>query len=337
MRWSPLENLVLMSLSIMPFILPGRVPPAVDATVAPSRTTMSQPDSIVLRTATGALHGTLLLPAAPSARVPVVLIIAGSGPTDRDGNSPLLSGANNSLKLLAEALAVHGIASVRYDKRGIGASRPAGTSEDALRFDTYIDDATAWIALLRRDPRFSSVGVIGHSEGSLIGMVAAQRGGASAFVSIAGAGRPAQDVLREQLGRQLPPMLMEAAHRAIGLLAAGRLADSTPPALAALFRPSVQPYLISWFRFDPAREIARLEMPVLIAQGTTDVQVPVVDAQRLAAAAPRAKLLVVDGMNHVLKVVPADPQQQVQSYGNPALPVAPALITAIAELLRAAR
>ena len=326
-----------MSLLIMPSILSGQLPPAVDATVAPVRGTMSRSDSIVLGTATGALHGTLLLPQVPSARVPVVLIIAGSGPTDRDGNSPLLSGTNNSLKLLAEGLAVHGIASVRYDKRGIAASRPAGTSEAALRFDTYIDDAAAWIALLRRDPRFSSVGVIGHSEGSLIGMVAAQRGGASAFVSIAGAGRPAQDVLREQLERQLPPMLMEAAVRAIGLLAAGRLADSTPPALAALFRPSVQPYLISWFRFDPARELARLEMPALIAQGTTDLQVPVSDARLLAAAAPRATLLIIDGMNHVLKLVPADPQQQVQSYGNPALPVAPALITEIAELVRAAR
>src|SRR5688500_8094666 len=160
MRWSPLENFLLMSLSIMPSILTGRVPPAVDATVAPSQTTMSRSDSIALGTATGALHGTLLLPQVPSARVPVVLIIAGSGPTDRDGNSPLLSGTNNSLKLLAEGLAVHGIASVRYDKRGIAASRPAGTSEAALRFDTYIDDAAAWIALLRRDPRFSSVGVI---------------------------------------------------------------------------------------------------------------------------------------------------------------------------------
>jgi hypothetical protein len=168
-------------------------------------------------------------------------------------------------------------------------------------------------------------------------MVAAQRGGVSAFVSIAGAGRPAQDVLREQLKRQLPPTLMEPADRAIGLLAAGTLADSTPPALAALFRPSVQPYLISWFRFDPARELARLEMPVLIAQGTTDLQVPVSDARLLAAAAPGAQQLIIDGMNHVLKLVPADPQQQVQSYGNPALPVAPALITAIVELVRAAR
>jgi uncharacterized protein len=333
LRWMSCRSAFLIPMVMTPSVLIGQTPPSAGLPRAPSLSAAGRSESIVLATATGALHGTLLVPEASSGAVPVMLIIAGSGPTDRDGNSPLLPGSNNSLKLLAEGLAAHGIASVRYDKRGIAASRAAGTSEDALRFDAYIDDAVAWIARLRDDVRFSKVGVIGHSEGSLIGMVAAQRGGASAFVSIAGAGRPAQDVLREQLQRQLPPELMATAERAIGQLAAGKLADATPPALAALFRPSVQPYLISWFRFDPAREIARLEMPVLIAQGTTDIQVPVSDARLLAAAAPRATLLIVEEMNHVLKLVPADPQQQMQSYGNPALPVAPALVAAIVELV----
>jgi pimeloyl-ACP methyl ester carboxylesterase len=294
-------------------------------------------DSISLVTPTGVLHGTLLLPQAAADRVPVVFIHAGSGPTDRDGNSPLLPGANNSLKLLAEALAVHGIASVRFDKRGIAASRAAGGREEDLRFDTLIDDAVAWISMLDADPRFSTVTVIGHSEGSLIGMVAAERAGATAFVSVAGSGRPAQEVIREQLGQQLSPTMMAGAARGLDELVAGRLADSTPPGLESIFRRSVQPYLISWFRYDPAKEIAALTIPVLIAQGTTDLQVTVADARLLAAANPRARLLLVDGMNHVLKLASGDRTAQMRSYGDPALPVAPLLIAAIVDMVRALR
>src|SRR5687767_12903500 len=280
-------------------------------------------DTVTLATPTGVLHGTLLLPQRSAERVPVVLLHSGSGPTDRDGNSPLLSGANNSLKLLAEGLATLGIGSVRFDKRGIAASRAAGAREEDLRFDTLIDDAVGWIRLLRADPRFSTVTVIGHSEGSLIGMVAARRGEADAFVSIAGSGRPAQDVIREQLGQQLSPTMMAGAARGLDALAAGRFADSMPPGLESLLRRSVQPYLMSWFRYDPAKEIAALPVPVLIVQGTTDLQVSVADARLLAAAVPNAKLMLVDGMNHVLKLASGDRAAQMRSYGDPSLPVAP--------------
>ena len=293
-------------------------------------------EAVTLTTPTGALHGTLLVPET-GAKSPVALIHAGSGPTDRDGNSRGLPGANNSLKLLAEALAARGVASVRFDKRGIGESQSAGAREEDLRFDALIDDAAAWVRQLRSDMRFSTVTVIGHSEGSLIGMVAANRAGAHAFVSIAGAGRAAQDILREQLARQLPPAIMAQAEKGIGTLAEGRLADSTPPALASLFRPSVQPYLISWFRFDPAKEIAALKIPILIAQGTTDLQVTPGDANRLAAAAPGAKLLLIDGMNHVLKSATGDRAAQMPSYSDPTLPVEPRLVDAVVELVRSAR
>jgi pimeloyl-ACP methyl ester carboxylesterase len=294
-------------------------------------------EAITLATPTGILNGTLLMPAGSAARVPVVLIHAGSGPTDRDGNSPLLAGANNSLKLLAEALAAEGIASVRFDKRGVAGSIAAAKREEDLRFDTYIEDAAAWVTKLRGDTRFSTVTVIGHSEGSLIGMIAARRAAANGFVSIAGGGRPAQDIIREQLTQQLPPAMLASAERGIASLVAGKLADSTPPELAGLFRPSVQPYLISWFRYDPAKEIAALSVPVLIAQGTTDLQVTVADAKLLAAAAPRATLVVIDPMNHVLKAASGDQAAQMRSYGDPTMPIAPALVTAIVELVRSAR
>jgi pimeloyl-ACP methyl ester carboxylesterase len=282
----------------------------------------TQEEAVRLESAGVVLHGTLLLPAQTSGKAPVALIIAGSGPTDRNGNTPQMPGGNNSLKLLAESLATQGIASLRYDKRGVAASRTADMSEAELRFTHFSDDAAAWIAQLRRDARFSTITIIGHSEGSLVGMLAAQKERPNAFVSLAGAGRPIADVLTEQLEKNLPPDTKPEAMRVLSELRAGRKVEQTPPSLAALFRPSVQPYLMSWLPLDPAAELARLALPALIVQGSTDIQITVTDAERLARAEPRAELAVIDGMNHVLKEV-REASQQVASYSDPALPLHP--------------
>jgi pimeloyl-ACP methyl ester carboxylesterase len=292
-------------------------------------------EAVRLSTASGTIAGTLELPAR-TGPVPVVLIISGSGPTDRNGNSPVIPGANNSLKMLADGLAQHGIASVRFDKRGIGESQPAGPSEADLRFDTYVDDAAAWVKQLRADPRFSTITILGHSEGSLIGMIATGRSGADAFVSIAGIGRRAGEIIHDQLAPQLPPEMMAQSDRVIASLNAGHTDDSAPPALAALFRPSVQPYLISWFRYDPAVEIARLQVPVLVVQGTTDIQVPVSEADILRRARPDAKSLIIPGMNHILKHVVADRAINIASYSDPSLPIVQELVAGVASFVSAA-
>jgi pimeloyl-ACP methyl ester carboxylesterase len=288
---------------------------------------------LMLETPTGRLAGTLLVPKA-SGTVPLAVIIPGSGPTDRNGNSPLIPGANNSLKLLAEGLAAHGIASLRYDKRGIAASAAAITTEANLRFDNSAEDAAAWVDRLRQDPRFSTITIVGHSEGSLVGLLAAQKSATDGYVSIAGAGRAADKILREQLAKQLPPDLLTFANRALDTLMAGHTVDSVPPQLVALFRPSVQPYLISWLKIDPQAEIAKLKIPALIAQGTLDAQVPQSDAKLLAAAQPSAKLLMIEGMNHVFKKAAPDQASQMKSYGDPTLPVAPELIDGIAMFIK---
>lgn len=288
---------------------------------------------IVLDTPTGQLAGSLVMPPAKGP-VPVALIIAGSGPTDRNGNSKGLPGANNSLMLLAQALGDAGFATVRYDKRGVGASVAAATSEAELRFDSFVDDAAAWITRLRRDARFSSVVVIGHSEGSLIGMVAAQKAGANGFVSIAGAGRRASDVLRTQFAGKLPPELAAQNEAILVGLERGQAAAVVPKELAALYRPSVQPYLVSWFKFVPTERIGALAVPVLIVQGTTDAQVAVSEADALKKARPQAQLLMVPGMNHVLKAAQGTIAEQMPSYSDPALPLAPGLIAPLVTFMR---
>jgi len=290
-----------------------------------------------LVTPTGSISGTLLVPKADK-KIPVVLIIAGSGPTDRDGNSTALPGKSNTYKMLAEALAAEGVASLRYDKRAIGESRAAaGGSEAGLRFDMYVDDAAGWIAQLRGDARFSRVIVAGHSEGSLVGMVAANKAKADAFVSIAGIAHRASDVIRDQLRPQIGAIasLWQDSESILTSLDQGKVVDPLPasiqaiPGLASLYRPSVQPYMISWFKYVPSVEIARLNIPVLLLQGTTDIQVSVDEAKALKAAKPDAELVLIDGMNHVLKTAPADRAQNAATYSNPDLPIVPEVPKAI--------
>jgi uncharacterized protein len=280
----------------------------------------------------GSLYGSLLIP-ANSPPVPMALLIAGSGPTDRDGNTPLIPGKNHALKLLAQALANHGVASLRYDKRGIAASVAAGRDESRLRFDNYIDDTTSWGEKLRKDQRFSSLVVIGHSEGSLIGAVAAQRIPADGFVSLEGAGRPAPDMILSQLRPKLSQGALTDVEGLIAKLKAGETTRMAPPGLEGLFRPSVQPYLVSWFKYDPVQEMRKLPIPLLIIQGTTDTQLTVEDATRLVDANPKARLVIIDGMNHVLKRVPSDEARQVASFSDPSLPIEPRLVHEIADFV----
>jgi pimeloyl-ACP methyl ester carboxylesterase len=293
-----------------------------------ARSSPGEPVSLEL--ATGTIHGLLLRPEKADEPLPVALILGGSGPTDRDGNQPPAI-MTDAYRLLAESLRKDGIASVRYDKRGAGASAAAGADESALRFDDYVADAAAWIDWLAKDEAYSSVIVVGHSEGSLVGMLACERSGkANGFISINGAGRPADELMLEQVGRQsaetrasLAPLFEEFRR--------GRTVADTPAHLAALVRPNVQPYLISWFRYDPQVEIAKLTIPVLILQGETDIQVSTDDAERLAKANPAAKIRVIPGMNHVLKQCAAmDPPGQAQSYTDPDVPISEALVRQVA-------
>jgi uncharacterized protein len=292
-------------------------------------------EAVTLDTPTGKLAGSLLVPAS-AGKMPVALIIAGSGPTDRDGNNRLIPGKNDSLKMLAQALADVGVASLRYDKRAIGASAAAGTNEADLRFDMYVDDAAGWIGKLKADARFSQLVVLGHSEGSFIGMLAAQRTKPAAYVSLSGIAEPASVVLRKQFAGKLPPELAAANERILSDLEHGKTVDDVPPPLAPFYHQSIQPYLISWFKYAPAKTIATLDMPVLIVQGDNDLQVGVEQAQALRAAQPHATLAIIPGMNHVLKIAPTDPQQNIAAYGNPALPLAPELFAALNGFLRTA-
>ena len=288
---------------------------------------------IILETPTGTICGTLLEPEHMTKPVPVVLLLAGSGPTDRDGNQlPRLHIDNH--RLIAEALQEHGIASVRFDKRGVAASVAAGRTESELRFEHYVDDAVRWIDLLSQNDKFSKIIVLGHSEGSLIGMLACiQSEKADGFISLAGPGRPIDEILREQMARQ-PQSVRDAFFPILDELKQGKTVENVPAALLPLARPSVQPYMISWMKYDPRAEIQKLAIPVLIVQGTTDIQVSVADAENLAEANPKAKKVIIRNMDHTLKVNSTTwAIFQQRSYVDPRRPLHAELVPAIVEFI----
>lgn len=280
---------------------------------------MAEKKNVQVSTTTGRLYGTIDIPAT-GGPYPVVLIISGSGPTDRDGNSELTKKANNSLKMTGEWLAANGVAALRYDKRGVGESKSAAGQMEKTVFEDMITDAERWIELLRGDNRFSSIGILGHSEGSLVGMCVASRKNVDFFVSVAGAGRPATDVIREQLSAQ-PGVMKKKAFPILDELAAGRRVEKVPKLLKNLFKPELQPYLISWNAYDPAAVLAELNVPVLIIQGERDIQTSMKDAEILSAANPHAELAIIQGMNHVLKKAPKGRLRNLLTYMKPKLPL----------------
>lgn len=288
----------------------------------------------------GPLKGTLLTPADRPATA-AAIIIPGSGPTDRDGNNPMGLAAA-SYRLLAEALAPAGVATVRIDKRGMFGSAGAVADANNVTIPSYAEDIGAWAKAMRAATGAQCVWLIGHSEGGLVAMQAAQtKADICGLVLVAVPGRPLGTVIREQLAANpANGFLLEQANAAIDALEAGERVDAAKlhPALMGLFNPAVQGFLISTFALDPAALIARTGKPVLIVQGTSDIQVNMADAERLAKAAPSAELAVLADVNHVLKSVPAgDRSANIASYGKPDLPLAQGVAETIAAFITRAR
>ncbi len=288
---------------------------------------------VTLKTLNGTISGTLAVPADASGKMPVVLIIAGSGPTDRNGNST--QGLNaDTYKQIAEALGKQGIASLRYDKRMVGQS--VGTQkEETLVFDDYTDDAIGFVNQLKADQRFSKVVILGHGEGSLVGILAAGalEDNVSGFISAEGAGEPGEKVLLEQMKSQ-PSYLAEGMNKVLDSLRRGRLNKKVDPQLYYIVRPSIQMFVMSWCRFDPQREIKKLKIPMLIVHGATDVQVSVANAEKLKKGASKANLVIIPGMNHILKEAPEERQQNLATYSKPDLPLKPEFVTSVVDFIK---
>ncbi len=316
----------IRTIALAAALLAGHAPPA----AAQEALTAPGPE--------GALAGTLVPPAEGQ---PLVLILPGSGPTDRDGNNPLGVTAA-PYRLLAEALAERGIGTLRIDKRGMFGSKQAVADANRVTIADYVADTAAWVGAARAATERDCIWLLGHSEGGLVALAAAAEiDHLCGVVLVAAPGRPLGTLLREQLAANpANAPLFDQANAAIDALEAGEHVDVSAfhPALMGLFAPQVQGFLIDAMARDPAALAARVRLPLLIVQGGADRQVPAADGEALREAQPEAEFTLLPRMNHVLKEVePGDPAANRASYGDPSLPVAPDLVEAIAGFVTAQR
>ncbi|NND63558.1 MAG: alpha/beta hydrolase [Flavobacteriaceae bacterium] len=274
------------------------------------------------------IDGTILVP-PNTENPPLVIIVAGSGPTDRNGNQQMMK--NNSLKFLAQGLFNKGIATFRYDKRIIKQLKDRTINEESIRFDDFIKDAIDVVEYFKRANAFSKIYVLGHSQGSLVGMIAAQ-GRADGFISIAGAGQEIDDVIVDQLAMQAPG-LKDNARSAFDDMRVNGVAQNYSPGLASIFRKQIQPFMLTWMQYDPQVEIVKVEAPVLIINGEKDLQVQVSEAEKLKAAKEDAEYHIIPNMNHIMKEIVGNDIENSKSYNEPNQPVVTELIEIISDFV----
>lgn len=280
---------------------------------------------------TGQLFGTYL---NAEKNAPIVVIVPGSGPTDKDGNNGGLT--SNTLKFVAQGLAEQGISSIRVDKRGLFSSANAGDA-NAVSVEIYAEDYRAWASTAIELSGQNCAYLFGHSEGGLmVSAAAVGQDNICGIITLAAPGRRLSDVLREQLKRNpANKPILKQAEMALQSLEKGERVDVSElhPALNQLFYPAVQDFLISTFAVDPAELLASVNLPTLVLQGEHDLQVSVKDAERLASISG-AKLVLVPGVNHVLKPAPMSPRANFKAYNSPNVPADPMVTQEIGDFIR---
>ncbi len=268
------------------------------------------------------IRGTLVMPfksieVAKVQKAPLMIIIPGSGPTDRDGNSQLSPGKASIFLHLADSLAKKGISSFRYDKIGVGKST-FNLGEEKFRFEDNSKVVIEIIKQLKAKLQFKNIYIMGHSEGSLIGMLGCQQADVKGYISLAGPAKNACEILKDQMETNLTGTLKEEAIVKLDSLGKGFKVKKFNIRLAALMRASIQPYIISWFKYTPSEELAKLKCPILIIQGGRDLQVPKEEGDKLASV--KGDYLFYPNMNHVAKDVGETRNENLAAYSDPDFP-----------------
>ena len=271
------------------------------------------------------VDGTLLVPESIE-NPPLVIIIAGSGPTDRNGNQSFMK--NDMLKKLAERLTENGVATFRYDKRVVKQLK-TGTFDKNIRFDDFVTDAKSVVTYFKTS--YTSIIIAGHSQGSLVGLLASDAG-ADGFISLAGAGNPIDQIILEQITKTAP-FFTEDTKRVLETLKSGQTTTDFPPALASIFNLDIQPFMINWMQYNPQELIENLEMPALIINGTKDLQVSAAEAQLLKDRKEDAELFIVENMNHLLFEINGDNLVNTKSYNETMHPIIPEVITIMLDFI----
>ena len=272
------------------------------------------------------VDGTLLVPESID-NPPLVIMIAGSGPTDRNGNQSFMK--NDMLKKLAERLSENGIATFRYDKRVVKQLKTR-TFDKNIRFDDFVIDAKSVVTYFK--PSYSSITIAGHSQGSLVGLLATEAG-VDRFISLSGAGNPIDQIILEQITKTAP-FFTEDTKRVLEILKSGKTTTEFPPALASIFSLDIQPFMSNWMQYNPQKRIESLEIPVLIINGTRDLQVSTTEAQLLKDHKTDAEIVIIENMNHLLFEINGDDLVNTKSYNELSYPIMPEVITAMVNFIQ---
>lgn len=261
----------------------------------------------------------------------VLLIVAGSGPTDMNGNTSLTQGRNDSFIQLAKELSRKGITSFRYDKRTAGKSVGTFDYKD-MEFDFFIDDCRGAIKYLK-EKGYEKIVVMGHSQGSLVGMMAAIQEPVDGFISVAGSGFTIDTTLEKQLLPHYDEKSKEI--KAIHSLREGTI-DTSFEEDHAIFSITNQKFLLTWMKYNPAKVIKKLNIPILLIQGDMDTQVNIDDFKSLKAANSQGKSILIKGMNHVLKEVSSE-EENIVTYTDPSYQLHSELVPAIVKFINTLR
>ncbi len=321
-------------------IIPSLIVAVLVQVAAPARADTTPPAAAIetaytIKSGALGLGATLTMPRGTAGPIPVAVIIAGSGPTDRNGNS-VMGIRPNSYAQLAWRLAERGIATLRCDKRGMPGTQ--GTFDiTQMTLEDFAADARSAAESLARDPRFSRVVFVGHSEGASLALIAARQGAPVAgVVHVSGLGRSLGEVMREQLSRQFDSATMVRYDTAWKYYLRGDQPTDVPQQMAMLFVPVNRTYMRSLAALDPPAAIRAVRQPVLLVQGESDLQATVADAERLHGARPDARLVLLPDVNHVLKrVADRTLPGQMSTYQDPGIPIVPEAVQAIADWILA--
>lgn len=257
----------------------------------------------------------------------LVIMIAGSGPTDRNCNNHA-GLQTNAFKHLADSLHHAGFSSFRYDKRGIGASTKV--PESTMTMEEFIEDASVIVNYFTDS--FDKIFLLGHSEGALIAnMVGNTNAYVKGCILVSGTAVSLDSIFLEQLAKF--PKLYDLAKMHIEEIKTGKQLSEVNPMLASLFRPSVVPFLTSAFSLDPLFEIQQLNVPAILIGGTCDRQVSEKHTKALANHCEHCRSVIIEGMGHTLKDVALDCKKDNESYTNPEMPIHPQLIEVILSFL----
>ena len=200
-----------------------------------------------------------------------------------------------------------------------------------MRFDDFVSDAVDVINFFEN--QYHTIILIGHAQGSLVAMLAAQKTEVSKIISISGMGESIDQLIISQLELQAPGLVENAKQAFKDLKETGK-SKNYSQGLVTIFRPSVQPFMKSWIHYDPSVVITALDQPILLIQGTKNLQIPQEQVQFLKKAKPDARLILIENMNHVLKEIEGDDLENSKSYNEPYRPVSSQLVKNITAFIR---